>query len=295
MSIPNLTPHTRQTNHSLFHEDDWHALPSGIAAPSSYLPQKRMNAIDLFAGAGGFSLGLKQAGINVVAALEWDESAALTYMHNLCAYPLNIHFITEADADRMNDFMLKHVVKTTKEGLEYLSSRSGDNWPAIAANCPPGVRPTEHYFFGDVRKITGQEMLDKMGMKREEIDMIVGGPPCQGFSHAGKRHVMDPRNSLVFDFVRIVLDIRPNYMVMENVPGMIGMVTPEGVPVVDAICRMLEAGNYGDYEALKKSLTYGIDSRAAVRGSKSRKSYKGVDDEEDVELEPTEFQMSLFR
>ena len=292
MTVQNLAPHTRRTSRNLFHEDDWHALPSGIAAPSSYLPQKRMKAIDLFAGAGGFSLGLKQAGIDVVAALEWDESAALTYMHNLCAYPLNIHFITDADAERMEKAMRQHLVKKTEGGLEYLSSRSGENWHRVAANLPPGVSPTEHYFFGDIRNITGQEMLDKMGMKREEIDMIVGGPPCQGFSNAGKRHVMDPRNSLVFDFVRIVLDIRPNYMVMENVPGMIGMVTPEGLPVVDAICKMLEAGNYGDYEALKKSLTHGIDTRAAVRGSKGRKDYKGIDADE--VSEQANAQMSLF-
>lgn len=270
--IKNLAPQTQRTSRSLFHEDDWHSLPSGITVPSSYLPPKTMNAIDLFAGAGGFSLGLKQAGINVVAALEWDPSAMLTYAHNLCSYPLNIHFITDEDGDRLEQYMRKHVVKKTKEGIEYLSSMAGDNWPAIAANCPPDVKPTEHFFFGDIRNITGQQMLDKMGMKRGDIDMIVGGPPCQGFSNAGKRNVMDPRNSLVFDFVRIVLDIQPNFMVMENVPDMVSMVTPEGIPVVDAVCRMLADGDYGEYETLKKSLTYGVDARAAVR--KSGKSKK---------------------
>ena len=46
----------------------------------------RVKAVDLFAGCGGFSLGLIQAGIEVVAAVEWDFAAALTYMTNLCRY-----------------------------------------------------------------------------------------------------------------------------------------------------------------------------------------------------------------
>ena len=53
-----------------------------------------------------------------------------------------------------------------------------------------------------------------------EIDAIVGGPPCQGFSTIGKRLVDDKRNRLVFDFYRLVSALRPRYFVMENVPGM---------------------------------------------------------------------------
>jgi DNA (cytosine-5)-methyltransferase 1 len=53
-----------------------------------------------------------------------------------------------------------------------------------------------------------------------DIDLVVGGPPCQGFSLIGKRIVDDPRNELVFHFFRIVKEIRPRYFVMENVPGM---------------------------------------------------------------------------
>jgi DNA (cytosine-5)-methyltransferase 1 len=53
-----------------------------------------------------------------------------------------------------------------------------------------------------------------------QVDVVFGGPPCQGFSTMGKRLVDDPRNQLVFHFFRIVRDIRPRYFVMENVPGM---------------------------------------------------------------------------
>ena len=53
-----------------------------------------------------------------------------------------------------------------------------------------------------------------------EIDLIAGGPPCQGFSFIGKRLVDDTRNGLVFHFYRLVSALRPRYFVMENVPGM---------------------------------------------------------------------------
>ena len=53
-----------------------------------------------------------------------------------------------------------------------------------------------------------------------QVDVVFGGPPCQGFSTMGKRLVDDPRNQLVFHFFRLVRDLRPRYFVMENVPGM---------------------------------------------------------------------------
>lgn len=54
-----------------------------------------------------------------------------------------------------------------------------------------------------------------------EIDAIVGGPPCQGFSLIGKRLLDDERNALVFHFFRIVAELQPRFFVMENVPGMV--------------------------------------------------------------------------
>lgn len=52
-----------------------------------------------------------------------------------------------------------------------------------------------------------------------EVDLIAGGPPCQGFSHIGKRQIDDPRNSLVFEYLRIIREIKPKYFIFENVPG----------------------------------------------------------------------------
>jgi len=59
--------------------------------------------------------------------------------------------------------------------------------------------------------------------KKEKVDIVIGGPPCQGFSHAGKRIIDDPRNFLYKEFVNIVKKIRPKVFVMENVEGILSI------------------------------------------------------------------------
>ncbi|AUC61725.1 DNA (cytosine-5)-methyltransferase 1 Dcm4 [Cyanobacterium sp. HL-69] len=55
----------------------------------------------------------------------------------------------------------------------------------------------------------------------KDLDLVAGGPPCQGFSLMGKRQWDDPRNSLVFEYVRVIKDLQPKYFIFENVPGML--------------------------------------------------------------------------
>lgn len=119
--------------------------------------------IDLFAGAGGLSLGFEQAGFDVVAAVEIDP------IH--CA----VHKF---------------------------------NFPHCA------VLPQS------ISDLTGAEILERAGIGSRRIDVIFGGPPCQGFSMMGQRALEDPRNRLVSDFVRIVAELRPAYFVFENVKGL---------------------------------------------------------------------------
>jgi len=82
---------------------------------------------------------------------------------------------------------------------------------------------------------------------------------------------MDPRNSLVFEFTRLVLEIQPRAMVMENVPGILSMVTPEGLPVVDSICRILEDGGFGQFDALRRSLLATSGAGAMLSGKPTKK------------------------
>lgn len=94
----------------------------------------------------------------------------------------------------------------------------------------------------DIRKVSVDEIKKSIGDKK--VDVIVGGPPCQGFSAAGRRDSKDPRNSLFMEFVRIVDGIKPKFFVMENVPGILTMKTEKGRLVKDIIIEEFEKIGY---------------------------------------------------
>jgi len=119
--------------------------------------------IDLFAGAGGMSLGFEQAGFDISAAVEIDP------VH--CA----VH--------------------------EY-------NFPGCATIC------------ASVVDLGGDTIRRRAGLGDRDIDTVFGGAPCQGFSMIGKRVFDDPRNGLVFHYVRLVRELQPKYCVFENVKGL---------------------------------------------------------------------------
>lgn len=82
----------------------------------------------------------------------------------------------------------------------------------------------------DIKDLNGIEICKKISKlkifknkKIPEIDLIIGGPSCQGFSRAGKRDKKDPRNILFGEYVRIISEIKPKYIVLENVEGFIDM------------------------------------------------------------------------
>ena len=68
--------------------------------------------------------------------------------------------------------------------------------------------------------VTGDEILEFCKIKKGELDVLDGSPPCQGFSTAGKRNVNDSRNDLFKEYVRLITEIQPKVFVMENVSGM---------------------------------------------------------------------------
>lgn len=120
-------------------------------------------AVDLFAGAGGLSLGIEQAGYEIAAAVEYDPIHAAVHEFNF---------------------------------------RQGKT------------------FCADVSKITGVEIREQSEIGDREIHLVAGGPPCQGISMIGRRAIDDPRNALLKEFVRIVLELKPRYFLMENVAGL---------------------------------------------------------------------------
>jgi DNA (cytosine-5)-methyltransferase 1 len=144
-----------------------------LSTPSNHPKlSRRPVAVDLFAGAGGLSLGLEQAGFDVAAAVEYDPVHAATHEFNFPA--------TETICADVSTLKAETLREAVAAGLERLG---GTLWDG-------------------------------------EIDLIAGGPPCQGFSLIGRRLVDDKRNQLVFHFFRLVSELKPRYFVMENVPGM---------------------------------------------------------------------------
>jgi len=82
----------------------------------------------------------------------------------------------------------------------------------------------------DIRNLTGEEIKKHIanleifkGQDIPEIDLMIGGPSCQGFSRAGRRDKADPRNMLFGEYVRVINEIRPKYIVLENVEGFVDM------------------------------------------------------------------------
>lgn len=87
-----------------------------------------------------------------------------------------------------------------------------------------------HFELADIKDLTGDFIRDSIAnleiFKNQEIphiDAIFGGPPCQGFSRAGKRNPDDPRNKLFKEYVRVIGEVEPDYVVLENVAGFCDM------------------------------------------------------------------------
>lgn len=74
----------------------------------------------------------------------------------------------------------------------------------------------------DIRSVDAKELMASLGLKPGELDLLIGGPPCQSFSTAGRRGtVQDPRGTLIWEFLRFVEALRPKFFVMENVRGLL--------------------------------------------------------------------------
>ncbi|WP_373535160.1 DNA cytosine methyltransferase [Microcoleus sp.] len=114
--------------------------------------------------------------------------------------------------------------------------------------------PDCHHLCDDIKNLSPQQLLAEIGSP--EVHLVVGGPPCQGFSVAGKRDPNDPRNRLFREFVRVVSEIRPWYVVMENVPGIL---TIQKGAVKQAICEAFEEIGYPHVSvAVLESAAYGV-------------------------------------
>lgn len=165
--------------------------------------QNRPTVVDMFAGAGGLSIGFTNAGFDLVGATDFDKWSC--------------------ESLRLN-------------------------------------HPDTVVVEGDVLKLDTKEFQKKIG---KTIDVIIGGPPCQGFSTLGKQMKFDPRNQLLFEYLRFVSDIKPKVFVMENVPELLKSneytifkekAEKIGYQVVE---KVLNSADYGVPQRRKRAIVIG--------------------------------------
>ena len=130
-----------------------------------------MKYIDLFAGTGGLSLGLYNAGLHGVFAVEKNKDAFSTLKYNLI--------------ERRNHF-------------------SWPNWLEM-----------KNWDINELLEVHSKELAALNG----SVDLVVGGPPCQGFSMAGKRKNDDIRNQLMHSYIEFIKLVQPTMLFFENVQG----------------------------------------------------------------------------
>lgn len=168
-----------------------------------------MTGIDIFAGAGGFSLGMEKAGIKVLVAVEKDKWAVETYRANF-----------------------------------------------------KGVKVIER----NIQDVSAKELLQIAGLKKRELGILFGGPPCQGFSTTSKaRSINNPKSKLMWEFVRMTRGAKPKIFYIENVPGlfaykdffMLLMETLEKCSYV-VRCLMMDAASYGIPQYRKRIFIQGV-------------------------------------
>jgi DNA (cytosine-5)-methyltransferase 1 len=251
---------------------------SGIFLPEHIIKrQKRPTAFSFFAGCGGMDLGFIQAGFEIVGANEYEPTAALTYMVNLGSYPIKIHYIEgEKDKERLNKVCEREIFDKNRKlrngppkfdtpfGIYNNATGSGLAGSGYIKHHPEHS-PVRNFWFGNIRKLKGKDILDALGMEQGDLDCVCGGPPCQGFSEAGKQNIADPRNNLVYEYARMIVELQPKTFVMEEVPAIINFFDPDGVPVLDKFAMMISKGGYGKWENIKKGMLMQSGCAAGIK------------------------------
>ena len=266
----------------------WTESASGLLVPDTAAeaePEPTPLAVDLFAGAGGSALGLVNAGYHVIGALETDADAAITYMVNLARYgECTLHF-ESAEREKRFGAALERI--NAAEGLDTELYANATTAGAGYIAKHPGLRSCEHLWVWDARTMTGERMLDDLGLEPGDLALVAAGPPCQGFSVAGRRNVMDPRNTLVFEAARLINELAPASFMIENVPGIQTMTTPQGTRVVDTLAAMFVRGGWGSMKALRAALDDNASARGVVRPA--RRARDAEDESTDEPVQTTLF------
>ncbi|PCJ34392.1 MAG: DNA (cytosine-5-)-methyltransferase [Alphaproteobacteria bacterium] len=145
----------------------------------------KFHYIDVFSGCGGLSLGLEKAGFKLGLAIEKSDMAAETFFHNF------IERIT--DIEEWKKFSSKETSVEEQADKKLIVKELS----AV---------------------LNSEKVINKL--KNLDVDLIAGGPPCQGFSMAGRRNPKDVRNQLPWQFLELIEKVNPKTVLIENVSGM---------------------------------------------------------------------------
>jgi len=174
------------------------------------------NHIDIFAGCGGISLGLHNAGWRGIFAIEKSRMAFATLKYNLI--------------DRLNHF----------------------DWPEWL--------PVSEHDILEVLRDYRRELMELRG----QVTLVAGGPPCQGFSLAGKREESDERNLLVNSYVEFIELVRPKLLFFENVRGFtapFGEADNKGQPYSDFVTISLKNLGYSVKDFIVDFSEFGVPQK----------------------------------
>ena len=183
---------------------------------------KKYKFIDLFAGCGGLSLGASRAGFTGKLAIEYQENAFKTLQHNL--------------------------INSKRAKIRSKTNVLNFNWPKEIEQKNYDINSFIEEYGGYLKGLRG------------EIDLIVGGPPCQGFSNAGKRKENDPRNQLYKSYLSFVKLVEPKILLIENVAGIASKFSKTSKSYKDNIISKLKKDYYVDGQLLTSNI-FGVPQK----------------------------------
>lgn len=133
----------------------------------------------------------------------------------------------------------------------------------IDEKCIKAISKNKKYFnhkaeAQDITNLLGGNLLKKLNLKRGELFLLAGGPPCQGFSIQRRGDDVDERNQLVFKYAQLIEELYPYYFVMENVSGIAGK---RGKTILETLISDVEAKGYKVHIKLLDAQDYGVPQR----------------------------------
>jgi len=189
-----------------------------------------VNHIELFAGCGGLSLGLDEAGFELVLANELSPMAAETFAYNFFREDLEelanqnkmpTHTLwLSSQYDDLKRRLRENPFSFPKYGVTANSDLPvNGNWEALNGNLIVGSITELNRLLDDDTKLV--EQLHNAFGRNNGLDLVSGGPPCQSFSMAGKREMDSDKNTLPWEFAKFVKHTEPKIALLENVTGIL--------------------------------------------------------------------------